>query len=201
MMNTFTRMCKHKYTRANKYKYNFSLSLMRVLQEAVVQPVCLTHTTSCAKGLQSHRHLHCRHLLNGLLNGRDPSASLQTNYGNTLKVTISFFCPIHSKSIFGWHFFFGAGCTEKQKHKNTVMNTKTKFKRSVFRHSTPFGKCAKGVPSCRHQDSRHVLNGLLDGTPSCVVSCVDELALGGQNYQCQNGRGPVIVLQQRCWKK
>lgn len=66
MMNTF-RMCKYENTRVNKYKYNFSLSLMRVLQEAVVQPVCLTHTTSCglqrrvcAKGLQSHRHLHCR---------------------------------------------------------------------------------------------------------------------------------------------
>ena len=59
----------YEITRVNKYKYNFSLSLMRVLQEAVVQPVCLTHTTSCglqrqrrvcAKGLQSHQHLHCR---------------------------------------------------------------------------------------------------------------------------------------------
>lgn len=91
---------------------------------------------------------------------------LQTNYGNTLNVTIlAISRPTHSKSIFGWHFFYGAGCREKQKHKNTVMNTNTKFKRSVFQHSTPFGKCAKDVPSCRHQDSRHVLNGLLDGTP------------------------------------
>ena len=101
----------YEITRVNKYKYNFSLSLMRVLQEAIVQPVCLTHTTSC--GLQSrggsvqkvfnptNTSTADRHLLNGLLNGRDPSASLQTNYGNTLKVTISFFCPIHSKSIFG----------------------------------------------------------------------------------------------------
>ena len=62
-------MYKYENTRVNKYKYNFSLSLMRVLQEAIVQPVCLTHTTSCglqrqrrvcAKGLQSHQHLHCR---------------------------------------------------------------------------------------------------------------------------------------------
>ena len=81
------------------------------------------------------------------------------------KSSLAIFCPTHSKSIFGWHFFSGAGCREKQKHKNTVINTNTKFKRSVFRHSTPFGKCAKGIPSCRHQDSRHVLNGLLDGTP------------------------------------
>ena len=137
-----------------------------------------------------------RHLLNGLLNGRDHSASLQTNYGNTLKVTISHFCPTHCKNIFGSQM--GQDAEKKQKHKNTVINTNPKFKRSVFRHSTPFGKCAKDVPSCRHQDSRHVLNGLLDGTPSCVVSCVDELALGGQNYQCQKGRGPVIVIQQRC---
>ena len=114
------------------------------------------------------------------------------------KSPLAFFVLFTVKVFLADTSFLEQDAQKKQKHKNTVMNTKTKFKRSVFRHSTPFGKCAKGVPSCRHQDSRHVLNGLLDGTPSCVVSCVDELALGGQNYQCQNGRGPVIVIQQRC---